>query len=155
MKGKASAAAENQTLSATFAAMVERLDAGVGRILADLEQAGELGRTLILFTSDNGMNLGAHRMLGKFTPYSVDVPLFVHWPTALGTAPRRVNELSANVDLAPTLCAVAGWLRLPFWPCLAYMAIGKFLRYLVMTGSLLWIPDSFWHGVGEAIRQWF
>lgn len=39
---------------ATFAAMVERLDAGVGRILADLEQAGELGRTLILFTSDNG-----------------------------------------------------------------------------------------------------
>lgn len=24
------------------------------------------------------------------------------------------------------LCAVAGWLKLPFWPCVAYMAIGKF-----------------------------
>jgi membrane protein YqaA with SNARE-associated domain len=36
------------------------------------------------------------------------------------------------------LCAVAGWLRLPFWPCLAYMAIGKFLRYIMMTGALLW-----------------
>jgi membrane protein YqaA with SNARE-associated domain len=35
------------------------------------------------------------------------------------------------------LCAVAGWLRLPFWPCLAYMAIGKFARYLTMTG--LWM----------------
>jgi membrane protein YqaA with SNARE-associated domain len=35
------------------------------------------------------------------------------------------------------LCAVAGWLRLPFWPCLAYMAIGKFGRYLVMTAALL------------------
>ena len=34
------------------------------------------------------------------------------------------------------LCAVAGWLRLPFIPCLAYMAIGKFARYLTMTG--LW-----------------
>lgn len=34
------------------------------------------------------------------------------------------------------LCAVAGWLKLPFWPCLAYMSIGKFLRYLVMTSSL-------------------
>lgn len=37
------------------------------------------------------------------------------------------------------LCAVAGWLRLPFWPCLAYMAVGKFLRYLLMTATLVWI----------------
>lgn len=37
------------------------------------------------------------------------------------------------------LCAVAGWLKLPFWPCLAYMAIGKFLRYLTMTAALLWV----------------
>ena len=36
------------------------------------------------------------------------------------------------------LCSVAGWLRLPFWPCVVYMAIGKFLRYLVMTGGLIW-----------------
>jgi len=35
------------------------------------------------------------------------------------------------------LCAVAGWLKLPFWPCLLYMAIGKFLRYLVMTSALM------------------
>lgn len=37
------------------------------------------------------------------------------------------------------LCAVAGWLRLPFWPCLFYMAIGKFLRYLLMTSAILWV----------------
>jgi membrane protein YqaA with SNARE-associated domain len=36
------------------------------------------------------------------------------------------------------LCAVAGWLRLPFWPCVFYMAIGKFVRYLTMTAALLW-----------------
>ena len=35
------------------------------------------------------------------------------------------------------LCAVAGWLRLSFWPCAGYMLIGKFLRYLVMTTVLL------------------
>ena len=35
------------------------------------------------------------------------------------------------------LCAVAGWLRLPFWPCVAYMAVGKLLRYLVLTVLLL------------------
>ena len=37
------------------------------------------------------------------------------------------------------LCAVAGWLRMPFWPCTAYMLVGKFLRYLVMTVALLWM----------------
>jgi membrane protein YqaA with SNARE-associated domain len=36
------------------------------------------------------------------------------------------------------LCAVAGWLKLPFWPCVGYMAIGKFLRYVTMTGALVW-----------------
>lgn len=37
------------------------------------------------------------------------------------------------------LCAVAGWLRMPLWPCTVYMALGKFLRYLVMTSLLLWV----------------
>jgi membrane protein YqaA with SNARE-associated domain len=37
------------------------------------------------------------------------------------------------------LCAVAGWLKLPFWPCLGYMAIGKFLRYVCMTVALIYI----------------
>lgn len=42
------------------------------------------------------------------------------------------------------LCAVAGWLRLPFWPCVMYMAIGKFLRYLVYVGGLVWVsPGTF------------
>jgi membrane protein YqaA with SNARE-associated domain len=37
------------------------------------------------------------------------------------------------------LCAVAGWLKLPFWPCVAYMAIGKCLRYIGMSAALLWM----------------
>lgn len=37
------------------------------------------------------------------------------------------------------LCAVAGWLHLSFWPCVGYMAIGKFARYVVMTSALLWV----------------
>ncbi|MEY4763443.1 MAG: hypothetical protein RI907_116 [Pseudomonadota bacterium] len=36
------------------------------------------------------------------------------------------------------LCAVAGWLRLSFWPCLAWMALGKFFRYVTMTAALLY-----------------
>ena len=42
------------------------------------------------------------------------------------------------------LCSVAGWLRLPFWPCLLYMGIGKFARYVTMTVAMLWIwPGQF------------
>jgi membrane protein YqaA with SNARE-associated domain len=42
------------------------------------------------------------------------------------------------------LCAVAGWLKLPFWPCVGWMAVGKFGRYLVMTAALLWVfPGRF------------
>lgn len=36
------------------------------------------------------------------------------------------------------LCAVAGWLRLAFWPSVFYMAIGKLGRYIVLTGGLIW-----------------
>ena len=42
------------------------------------------------------------------------------------------------------LCALAGWLKLPFWPCVAYMAVGKFLRYLVMTAGLVWAFPGQW-----------
>jgi membrane protein YqaA with SNARE-associated domain len=42
------------------------------------------------------------------------------------------------------LCAVAGLLKMPFWPCVAYMAVGKFLRYVTMTTALLWVfPGQF------------
>jgi membrane protein YqaA with SNARE-associated domain len=42
------------------------------------------------------------------------------------------------------LCALAGWLKLPFWPCIAYMAIGKLARYLAMTALLLWWFPGHW-----------
>jgi len=35
------------------------------------------------------------------------------------------------------LCAVAGWLKLPFWPCVIYMALGKLARYITMTAALV------------------
>jgi membrane protein YqaA with SNARE-associated domain len=42
------------------------------------------------------------------------------------------------------LCALAGWLRMPFWPCVVYMAIGKFARYVSMTAALLWVFPGLW-----------
>ncbi|MDO8305737.1 YqaA family protein [Herminiimonas sp.] len=47
------------------------------------------------------------------------------------------------------ICALAGWLKLPFWPSVFYMALGKLLRYLTVTSLLLYIPDGFWQSVGR------
>ena len=45
------------------------------------------------------------------------------------------------------LCTLAGWLKLPFWPCTLYMAIGKFARYVTMTWILLNIPAGSWRSI--------
>ncbi len=57
---------------------------------------------------------------------------------ASGCANGGPSLLSWLPVVGDPLCAVAGWLKLPFWPCLAYMAVGKFFRYLVMTSVLLY-----------------
>ncbi len=59
---------------------------------------------------------------------------------ALGCLQRlgpRACLLSWLPLLGDPLCAVAGWLQLPFWPCVVYMALGKLLRYLTLTLVLL------------------
>ncbi len=43
------------------------------------------------------------------------------------------------------LCALAGWLEMPFLQSVLYMALGKLLRYLTMTSLLIAVPDSVWH----------
>ena len=41
------------------------------------------------------------------------------------------------------LCVVAGYLRLPFWPCVAFMALGKALRYAVLVWGWAWLVSWF------------
>ncbi len=57
------------------------------------------------------------------------------WLESYGAKACLLSWLPAVGD---PLCAVAGWLKLPFWPCVLYMAIGKFARYVTMTTALLW-----------------
>jgi membrane protein YqaA with SNARE-associated domain len=47
--------------------------------------------------------------------------------------------LSWLPGIGDPLCTVAGWLGLPFWRCVFWMAIGKCLRYITMTAGLVWM----------------
>ena len=79
------------------------------------------------------MGYGAHRVLDKYNSSSTHAKA-LKWLEHLGPKACLLAWLPAVGD---PLCAVAGWLKLPFWPCLMYMAIGKFLRYLLITTLLL------------------
>jgi membrane protein YqaA with SNARE-associated domain len=80
------------------------------------------------------MGWGAHEAVDKYRHSATHVKA-LEWLEKLGPKACLLAWLPGVGD---PLCAVAGWLKLPFWPCLGYMAIGKFLRYLVMTGGLIW-----------------
>jgi N-acetylglucosamine-6-sulfatase len=79
------------------------------RTLVDTLQAhGRLDDTCIVFTSDNGFQLGEHRLpLGKLTAYdeSIRVPLIVRGPGV--PKDKTVDQLTLNSDLAPTFAAWA------------------------------------------------
>lgn len=82
----------------TVAALVERLD-----------ELGELDRTYLIFTSDNGYFHGEHQFLGfKYQPYEpgIRVPLLIRGPGVVQGVSNP--SLVSNIDLAPTILDLAG-----------------------------------------------
>lgn len=81
------------------------------------------------------MGWGAHRFKDQWG-HSASHLRALEWLEKLGPKACLLAWLPLVGD---PLCAVAGWLRLPLWPCTVYMAIGKFLRYVTMTALVLWV----------------
>ena len=79
------------------------------------------------------MGYGAHKVADKYG-HSNHHTRALNWLKSLGSKACLLAWLPGVGD---PLCAVAGWLKLPFWPCVFYMAIGKFLRYTVLTALLI------------------
>jgi membrane protein YqaA with SNARE-associated domain len=82
------------------------------------------------------MGYGAERAYEKVKHEKPHEARVLAWLRQFGARACIMSWLPVFGD---PLCGVAGWLRLPFWPCVLYMAIGKFGRYLVMTAGLLWL----------------
>jgi membrane protein YqaA with SNARE-associated domain len=71
------------------------------------------------------------------------------WFSWLARYGAKTMLLSWLPGVGDPLCTLAGWLHLPFWPSVFYMAIGKFGRYVTMTVLLLYVPDGFWKQLGN------
>jgi arylsulfatase A-like enzyme len=88
--------------------LITHLDEQVGRILAALEESGHADDTVVIYTSDHGLALGSHGLLGKQSLYehSMRSPLIIAGP---GTpAGRSTAAFTYLFDLFPTICSLAG-----------------------------------------------
>jgi membrane protein YqaA with SNARE-associated domain len=81
------------------------------------------------------LGYGAHKVADKYSHSSAHLKAL----DVLEKLGPKACLLAWLPIVGDPLCAVAGWLRMPFWPCVGYMLVGKFLRYLVMTPVLLWM----------------
>jgi membrane protein YqaA with SNARE-associated domain len=79
------------------------------------------------------MGLASHKVVDRYK-HSKSHLKALDWLGSLGPKACLLAWLPVVGD---PLCAVAGWLKLPFWPCVAYMAVGKLIRYVLMTATLV------------------
>jgi arylsulfatase A-like enzyme len=95
-----------------YAAMVESVDASVGRVLATLEHLSLEKNTVVIFTSDNGgfynatSNAPLRANKGAYYEGAIRVPLIIKWP-GVSRAASMVAEPVTSSDLYPTCLAAA------------------------------------------------
>jgi arylsulfatase A-like enzyme len=146
-----------------YAAMIEAMDAAVGRVLKTLRVEKLVDNTLVIFTSDNGAFLGVADLhplrLGKGYLYEggIRVPLIVRWPGKI----KRGTECHTPVistDFLPTILEAVG-----VKPKQGETLDGEsIMPLLTQTGGLkrqaihFHYPNYAWHGrnrLGSAIRS--
>jgi arylsulfatase A-like enzyme len=93
---------------ADYYAAVSFVDLQVGRILSALKESGKLENTIVVFTSDHGLAIGSHGLMGKQNVYdhSMRSPLIIAGP---GVAQGKTTDAMCYLfDLFPTLADLAG-----------------------------------------------
>ncbi|MXZ11027.1 MAG: sulfatase-like hydrolase/transferase [Gemmatimonadetes bacterium] len=97
-----------------YIALVEHMDAGIGRVIDALEQTGQLSNTLVIYTSDNGgqLNVGATNgdlKGGKGQMYEggIRVPTCAMWADGIEKG-QVCDNVAMLMDLFPTACEIAG-----------------------------------------------
>ena len=98
-----------RALIARYWGNVTLMDRAVGRVLSALDEAGVADRTIVVFTSEHGDQLGEHNIIGKavFYEQSVRVPLLMRVPW-LTSDQTRVRGRYSHIDTVPTLLDLVG-----------------------------------------------
>ena len=93
---------------ADYYGMISHMDMDIGRILDTLEARGLSENTIVIYTSDHGLGVGQHGLMGKQNLYdhSMRIPLVMRGPGV--PAGLRCGALLYLLDLYPTLLEMAG-----------------------------------------------
>ena len=85
------------------------VDDSIGRVLQQLKDMGIYDETLVIYMGDNGFMFGEHGLIDKRVAYetSMRVPMLVQCP-ALIKGGTVVDEMIANIDVAPTIMEAMG-----------------------------------------------
>lgn len=85
------------------------VDDSIGRVMKYLRDEGLAESTLVVYMGDNGFLFGEHGLIDKRCAYeeSMRVPALLHCPELTGSR-HRLDQVVANIDLAPTLLEAAG-----------------------------------------------
>ena len=93
---------------ADYYGMISHMDMDIGRILDTLDARGLSENTIVIYTSDHGLGVGQHGLMGKQNLYdhSMRIPLIMRGPGI----PRglRCGALLYLLDMYPTLLELAG-----------------------------------------------
>jgi arylsulfatase A-like enzyme len=91
-----------------YYAVIDHIDKQVGRIIGQLRADGRLKNTYVIFTSDHGLALGSHGLMGKQNMYehTIRVPLVIAGPSVPKN--KRRQALCYLRDLYPTICDLTG-----------------------------------------------
>jgi len=99
-----------QKMTKGYFKLITGVDDAVGRIMAGLEEKGLADNTIVIFTSDNGFYLGERGLAGKWYSHdeSIRVPMIIMDPRKKDQKGQKLDEIALNIDLAPTIIALAG-----------------------------------------------
>ena len=131
--------------TAAVYAMLENMDTNIGRLLEELKKLGLDGKTIVIYTTDNGPATARYNgklRAGKGTLYEggVLVPFIISYPDHL-EAGKVVPRLAMHVDLYPTLLELAG-VPAPEGPVID----GKSLVPLLKGATSEW-PERYYFGM--------
>jgi choline-sulfatase len=114
-----------QVHRAEYYSIISHFDAQMGRVLDALEASGQADNTYILFSSDHGLAVGQHGLMGKQNQYdcSIRMPLIISGP---GLTPgRRIDRMVYLQSLFATTCDLAG---IPTPPSVEFPSLVPLLR---------------------------
>ena len=138
----------SRTLKHAYLACVSYVDAQIGLMIKELEQAGVRDNTIIIVWGDHGWHLGDMGVWGKATNYEIAtrVPMMI-WTPNMKTRGATTDALVELVDIFPSLCELAG-LPIPDH------TEGHSFVPLLDSPNQTWKKAAFSQYPNPALREW-